>query len=157
VIELVAAYSSEDALLVAIAELRRGGCELVEVYTPHPLSGQQPRTGLSAIAGCAGLAGAIAGYAGQWLIAAYLYPVDSGGRPPHMPLAFVPIALELGFLAAAVAVAIALFVQARLGTLWEPLDELPHADWRLVVRGNDPIALRTLLAETGALWVGGER
>jgi hypothetical protein len=45
--------------------------------------------GLGAVAGAYGL---------QWLLNAYLYPLDAGGRPAHFPLAFVPITFEMGVL-----------------------------------------------------------
>ena len=36
-----------------------------------------------------------------------LYPLDEGGRPPHMPLPFTIITVEMGFLFGALAVVVA--------------------------------------------------
>jgi hypothetical protein len=54
---------------------------------------------------------------------AYDYPLDVGGRPPHMPSAFVPITFEMAVLAAALTIFVALLAHAGLPRLWHPVFE----------------------------------
>ena len=68
------------------------------------------RSRLSLAAGLGGLAGAVAAYALQWYLVAYLYPLDVGGRPPHMPLPFLIITFEMGFLSARCTVFVAFLI-----------------------------------------------
>src|SRR5215470_13616524 len=118
-----------DQAANAIIELRLQGVFRIEVYAPHPVPELdralgQPRSTLARVAAGGALAGVIGGYSAQWLLNAYLYPVDAGARPPHMPLAFVPISIEMGFLLGALSVFAAFLYRARLVRLWEPVLEI---------------------------------
>jgi len=66
----------------------------------------------------AGLAAAAGAYGLQWLLNAYLYPLETGGRPPHFPLAFVPITFEMGVLFASLTAFVGVLVGGRLLRLW---------------------------------------
>jgi len=125
---LLAEYLSADALVGAVRVLRDQGYRL-EAYTPYPMPELDralaaPRSRLSYAAFLLGIFGAAAAYGGQWLISAYLYPIDVGGRPLHFPLAFVPITFEMGILATALGAFAAVLVLARLVVLWDPLFEV---------------------------------
>src|SRR5205085_2986897 len=102
------------------------------------------RSPLAIAAGVGGLAGAIGGYCLQWLLLAYLYPVDAGGRPPNMPLPFTIITIEMGFLFGALSVCAAFFIGARLFKLWDPIFDVPgfesatRAGFWLAVDASDP-------------------
>ena len=118
-----------DQAANAIIELRLQGLVRIEVYAPHPVPELdralgQPRSTLARVAAGGALAGVIGGYSAQWLLNAYLYPVDAGARPPHMPLAFVPIAIEMGFLFGALSVFAGFLWRSRLLRLWDPVFEL---------------------------------
>lgn len=156
-VDLLAEYPSADALIAAVRLVRQTRVRVLETYTPRHLEELEPeRVPLAPIAAGAGISGAAAAYAGQWLVDAYLYPVDAGARPPHMPLAFVPIALEMGFLAAALAVVFAFGVRARLTALWEPVCDIAgfesatQSGYWLAIRGDDINGMRELLERTGA-------
>ena len=123
-------YTDKDALLVAIRVLRARGFTKLEAYSPLPEHDIDEALGakrspLSIAAGLGALGGAIGGYFLQWLLVAYLYPIDAGGRPPHMPLAFVIITVEMGFLFGGLAVFFACLAACRLVRLWDPLFEVP--------------------------------
>ena len=127
---IAAEYADPAALANAIRTLRERGFDQIEAYTPVPvpeLDGVlgRRRSPLAIAAGLGGLGGVIGGYGLQWLLDAYLYPVDTGGRPPHMPLAFVPISIEMGCLFAGVCVFLAWLFSARSFRLWAPIDEMP--------------------------------
>jgi hypothetical protein len=72
-----------------------------------------------------GLAGAGGAYLLQWLLVAYLYPLDVGGRPPHFPLAFVIITFEMGVLLAALCAFVGSLIAGRLVRLTDEVQDLP--------------------------------
>jgi hypothetical protein len=161
---LAAEFAELDELVVALRVVRACGIERVEAYTPYPvpelddLLGARPSP-LSLVAAAGAICGAAGGYGLQWLLDAYLYPVNAGGRPPHMPLAFVIIALEMGFLVAGLAVFFGNLYTARLVTLWAPIadtegfESATRAGFWLALDAADPRyderALSTALRATG--------
>ena len=146
---VAAEYASEHALLAAIHALRTRGFTRLEAYSPVPSDEIDRALGarrspLAVAAGVGGLAGAIGGYFLQWLLVAYLYPVDVGSRPPQMPLPFTIITVEMGFLFGALSVCAAFFIGARLFSLWQPIFDVPgfesatRAGFWLAVDASDP-------------------
>jgi hypothetical protein len=145
----MAEYADEDALLHAIAVLRERGWTRLEAYTPHVIRHLDralgaPKSRLSWIVAVAGVLGAAGGYFLQWWLNAYLYPVDAGNRPAHMPLAYVPITFEMGVLCAGITAFVCVFVMGRLVKLWHPVFETPGFDsatrggYWLAIDGRDP-------------------
>lgn len=156
---IAAEYGSEEALLEAIRAVRATGLETLEVYSPVPSDAIDAALGarrspLALAAGVGGLSGAIGGYFLQWLLVVRLYPVDAGGRPPHMPLPFTIITIEMGFLFGALVVVAAFFAAARLGKLWQPIAEVPgiesatRAAFWLAISADDPAWDGTRVVET---------
>jgi len=154
---LAAEYADEHALVAAIRALRARGIGPMEAYSPIPSHAidkalGEPRSPLAIAAGIGAIAGAGGAYALQWLLVAYLYPVDTGGRPPHMPLPFTIITIEMGFLFAALATFVAFLVASRLVTLWHPMFEVPGFEsatrdgWWLAVGTVDTTAEDVLRA-----------
>jgi hypothetical protein len=122
---LYAELADPEALARAIEQVRAAGPVRVEAYTPYPspaieraLAARPPRLGVAVFA--AGLGAAAGAYGLQWLLNAYLYPLDVGGRPPHFPLAFVPIAFEMGVLFASLTAFAGVIAGGRLLRLWHP-------------------------------------
>lgn len=123
---LLAEFESPEDLVRAVKQLRLLGHEDVETYTPHAveeLEALLPRPRLPWIAGIVGFLAAGGAYLLQWYLACVDYPLDVGGRPAHSPLAFVPIAFELGLLAASLTAVVGLFVGCGLPRLWRPIFE----------------------------------
>ncbi len=162
---LAAEYLSTESLVAAIRLLRGRGVQHHEAYSPVPSRAIDDALGarrspLAIAAGLGALAGAIGGYFLQWLLVAYLYPVDVGSRPPHMPLPFTIITIEMGFLFGALAAVLAFVIASRLFKLWEPIFEVPgfqsatRAAYWLAVDARDPAwdrpALEAALRESGA-------
>ena len=147
---IVAEYRDARALVLAANTLRGRGYTRLEAYTPHPVRDLDPalaapRSRLPWIVAVCGLGGAAAAYALQWWLDAWLYPVDAGNRPPHMPLAFVPITFEMGVLAAGIAAFVAVLALGGLVRLWHPIFEtrgiesVTRAGYWLALDGRDPI------------------
>jgi hypothetical protein len=126
---LLAELPDASALLLALRGLRERGYRELDVRVPHEIEGlaelldaRRRRVPLWTLAG--GLSGAIGAYALQWWISAVDWPLDVGGRPFHSAPAFVPITFESAVLAGGLATFVGLVAHARLGRLWEPLDEV---------------------------------
>jgi hypothetical protein len=127
---VIAELPDDAALLRAVRGLRGRGLTRLEAYTPCIVDGLDEALGrrwssIAIATAAGGLGGAIGGYGLEWLLAAYLYPVHSGLRPPHMPLAFVPIGIEMGFLFGALVTFLAVLAAARLLSPWHPVFEVP--------------------------------
>jgi hypothetical protein len=146
---VAAEYADKDALLVAIRAIRARGFTDLETFTPCPVHEidealAAKRSPLALAAGIGGLAGAIGGYFLQWLLVAYLYPISAGSRPPHMPLPFLIITIEMGFLIGGLTVFVAFFIASRLLKLWDPVFEVPgfesatRAGFWLAIGARDP-------------------
>jgi hypothetical protein len=100
----------------------------IEAYTPYSTDEVRtalgrPRSKLGWFVFAAGLFGASAAYLLQWYLVGYLYPLNVGSRPPHMPLAFVPITFEMGVLCAASTAFFGALIGGRLVRPWHPVFE----------------------------------
>jgi len=127
---LLAEFPDAHSLASAARRLRSHPELTLDAYTPY--SSEEVREALALppsrlpylvfLAACLG-----AGFAYwlEWYTNAHQYPLNVGGRPPHMPLAFVPIAFEMGVLAAAVAAVAGVLVLGKLVRLWDPVFEIP--------------------------------
>lgn len=146
---VIAEYDDEDALLVAIHVVRSRGYSKLQAYTPYPVEDLDEAIGahrspLSLAAGFGAVGGAAGAYFLQWLLVGYLYPIDLGAHPPHMPLAFVIITVEMGFLFGGLTVFFACLFAAKLFRLWEPVCEVDgfesvtRAGFWLAVSADDP-------------------
>src|SRR5690606_38456228 len=124
------------------------GTTKLDAYTPYPLDSVERALGLQRsrlpkLCAAAAFLGASAAYLLQWYLEAHLYPLNSGGRPVHFPLAFFIITFEMGVLAAGLTAFFGVLFTCRLLTLWDPVDEIAgfesatnHRYW-LVVTGHD--------------------
>jgi hypothetical protein len=126
---VLAEFASADAMLEAVAVLRRHGYQGVETYSPSWVDGvaQRLRLGGSRLPRFVfggGLLGTILGYAVQWYANVYDYPYNVGGRPIHPVLAFVPATFEAAVLSAALVAFVGLCVALRLPALWHPVFEV---------------------------------
>jgi len=146
---LAAEYLTSEALIAAICAVRTRGVTRVQAYSPVPSEAIDAALGarrspLAIAAGIGGLLGAGGGYFLQWLLVAYLYPLDVGAQPPHLALAFTIITVEMGFLFGAMFVFVAFLLACDLARLWDPIFEIPgfesatrSAFW-LAVGADDP-------------------
>jgi hypothetical protein len=126
---LLAEFSSPEALARAARALREQGYRRLDAHTPYStevvreaLAIGTSRLPLAIFV--AAIVGAGGAYGLEWLLVAYLYPLDVGGRPAHMPLAFVPICFEMGVLLAATTAFFGVLFAGKLLKLWDPVFEI---------------------------------
>jgi hypothetical protein len=126
---ILAEFGTEHALLAAARHLHAEGHGGVDLHSPVPLPEAPETLGLArsrlplvCLAG--GVLGVASGYLMQWWMAAVDFPINVGNRPPHSPLAFVPITFELGILFAALAVFVGLLVRCGLPRPHHPVFEV---------------------------------
>jgi hypothetical protein len=166
---IMAEFDATPPVLAAIARLRAQGVADIDVFTPFPVTAIEealaiPRSRIPLLAFAAAMLAGAGAYLLQWWMNAYDYPLNVGGRPPHMPPAFVPVTFEMAILACALTAFFAVMVRAGLPRLWDPVFEIDGFErvsvdrfWIAVEVGpaalGDDIA-RTL-REAGALRVVG--
>jgi hypothetical protein len=127
---LLVEFDTTGNLVAAVRRVRELGLTDVDAYTPYSTEEVRDALGhersrLPSFVYGGGLLGAGGAYALEWYTTAHLYPLDVGGRPPHMPLAYVPISFEMGVLAASVTAFFGVLVLGKLVKLWDPVFEVP--------------------------------
>jgi hypothetical protein len=126
---MLAEFDRVEPVLAAIRQLRDRGVADLDVYSPYPVVAIEQQLGIrrSRIPffafGAAVLGGGFA-YWLQWFMNAWDYPLNVGGRPPHMAPAFVPVTFEMAVLACAITAFLAVLVRAGLPRLWDPVFEV---------------------------------
>jgi hypothetical protein len=161
----MAFFDTPHALVEAVRALRKAGYEGIEAYTPFPLEELDDALGLSAssvplatfVGGAIGFVGMLAM---QYIAAALHYPIRVGGRPFTAWPAFIPAALEVTFLLAALGGVLAMVIGNRLPTFYHPVFNVERFErasqdaFVLVVRAEaDPQRLRELLQGLHAVQV----
>ena len=126
---LLAEFGDADALLAAARAARAQGHVDIEAYAPHPVEGLADALGATrdAIAPamlCGGLLGGGGTFALECWSAVFAYPVNVGGRPLFSWPAFLPAAIEMCLLGAALAGVAAMLVGNGLPRLHHPLFEV---------------------------------
>ena len=122
----LARFGDAAALLLAVRELRGLGYTHLEAYTPYAveglaaaLGGTRNRIPLLVLLG--GVCGGFGTLWLQWYAAVIDYPINVGGRPDASWPAFIPAALEMTILFAALFGIIGLFIGNGLPRLNHPL------------------------------------
>lgn len=126
---LLAEFTRPEQLVTALRAMRERGYHRIDAYTPYPVSDAEEavrpgRSRLPMIVFMAGMAAAAGAYWLQWFLDGYLYPLDVGNRPPHMPLAYLIITFEMGVLFAGIAAVVAMLAFAGATRLWDPVFEV---------------------------------
>ncbi len=124
---LLAEFGGADELVQAVLRTRAqalGG--LLEAYSPFPIAGLAAALGSRRDAVppwmlLGGLIGGLGTYAVEWYSAVLDFPINVGGRPLASWPAFVPPALEMTLLGAALAGVTAMLVGNGLPRLHHPL------------------------------------
>jgi hypothetical protein len=145
----LARFDDADALLLAVRELRGLGYTRIEAYTPYAVEGLAEALGpvrnrIPLLVLLGGLCGGFGTLFLQWYASVVDYPIDVGGRPDASWPAFVPAALEMTILFAALFGIVGMFVANGLPRLHHPLFAVPEFDaasrdgFFLWLRADDP-------------------
>ena len=118
---VVGAFTSEEGLRAALPRLREAGFQHVETYTPTAL--EESGSILPVVILIAGVLGCAGGFLMQCYATMISYPLNIGGRPDFSWPAFVPIAFEIGVLAAMGAGFFGYFIVNHLPHLYDSIDE----------------------------------
>ncbi|HEY4058680.1 MAG TPA: DUF3341 domain-containing protein [Kofleriaceae bacterium] len=172
-VALVAELGSGAELCRGIQILRDLGMSRFETFTPYAVDGLDDLLGVQRsrvpwIALAAALVGGGAAYGLQWWINVVDYPLNSGGRPLHSVLAFLPITFEMAVLFGATAAFVGALLLGGLPALWHPMfeiDEFRSATddgfWLAVHAGDTALeraSATAALEAAGArrvIWLGG--
>jgi len=146
---ILAEFENPSKLAHAIRVLRARGYRDLDAYTPYSTEEVRDALGrgrskLSWAVLLAAVAGGAGAYSLEWYTVGFLYPLNVGGRPPHMPLAFVPITFEMTVLCGAGAAVVSLLWSGKLLRWWDPVFEAEGFEstsidrfW-LEIRATDP-------------------
>jgi hypothetical protein len=161
----MAFFETPEALVDAVKALREAGYKQIEAYTPFPLEALDEALDirgnavpLAAFAG--GVIGALGMLVMQYIAAVIHYPIRVGGRPFASWPAFIPPALEITFLLAALGGVLAMLIGNRLPKFYHPVFHVERFErasqdaFVLVVRSERvEEQLRSLLQGLGAAQV----
>lgn len=119
--KVVGAFTSEAGLKAALPRLHEAGFHKLETYTPTAL--EEGGSILPLIILIAGILGCAGGFLMQCYATMVSYPLNIGGRPDFSWPAFVPIAFEIGLMAAMITGFLGYFILNHLPHLYDPIDE----------------------------------
>lgn len=122
----LAEFVDATSLLAAVSQLRIEGYTAVEAYSPYAVDGLADALGpvrnrIPVMMLCGGIAGGLGTLALEYYSAVIDYPINVGGRPDASWPAFIPAALEMTLLFAAVAGVVGMLVSNGLPRLHHPL------------------------------------
>src|SRR6185437_3231475 len=166
---LLAEFDDAEHLRGAALRLRREGhYTRIEAYSPYPVDGladalEKPRIHVPFWTMIGGILGGTSTFALEWYSAVIAYPIDVGGRPTFSWPAFIPAALEMTILWAAIFGVGAMLLGSGLPRLHHPLFGMPafqrasNDRFFLLVRAEDPqfhlLSCRAFLESLGPLSV----
>ena len=126
-VALLVEFASAEELLGAVGRVRRAQPDCaIEAYSPFAVEGLDEALGVRhdgvapwTLLGA--LVGGVGTYALEWYSAVFNYPINVGGRPTASWPAFIPPALEMTELGAAVFGVLAMLIGNGLPRLHHPL------------------------------------
>jgi hypothetical protein len=145
----LARFDDAEALLLAVRELRDLGYTQMEAYTPYAVEGLAEALGpirnhIPLLMLLGGLCGGFGTLFLEWYASVVDYPIDVGGRPDASWPAFIPAALEMTILFAALFGIVGMLVANGLPRLNHPLFDVARFDaasrdgFFLWLRADDP-------------------
>jgi hypothetical protein len=128
---LVAEFHSPREIVLAARQAHQAGFRRLDAYTPYPIEElsealELSRSPLPLMVLAAGIAGALGGYALEYLTSVVIYPLNIGGRPLHSWPAFIVPAFETTILCAAGAAVVGMLALNRLPEPYHPVFNVPE-------------------------------
>jgi Protein of unknown function (DUF3341) len=133
---VVAEFRGSDALLEGTRKMRDRGHVRIDTHTPYPVHGLEEVLGIrrvripTLVLGAA-LSGVALAYGMMYFLNAVDFPLNVGNRPPHSPLAFIPVTFELMVLLGGTTAFFGLFALLRLPQPYHPV-----FDWEAFARAS---------------------
>src|SRR5271170_5538278 len=98
-------FETANQLIEAAEKTRLAGYRDIDAYAPFPVEGLSEAMGLgrswvSLVCLIGGLLGGLTGFAFQYWVNVFAYPINIAGRPPNSWPAFIPVTFELTILGA---------------------------------------------------------
>jgi hypothetical protein len=127
---LLAEFDNPDGMVNAARQANAAGYTHMDCYSPYPVGDAADAMGfkkseMGPVMFIGGLMGATAGFLMQYLLNAYDYPYNVGGRPYMSWPSFVPVTFEAMVLTAALSGLFGLIAICGLPMLYHPLFNVP--------------------------------
>jgi len=127
---LMAEFDTPEDLLAAAKHAHAEGYRRMDAYSPFPVEGLSEAIGfhhtrLPLLVLIAGIVGAIVGFASQYYVTVFDYPINVGGRPLNSWPAYIPITFEVTILFAALTAVVGMIALNRLPMPYHPVFNFP--------------------------------
>ena len=127
---LLAEFDSPEELLSAAKRAHAEGYRRMDAHTPFPVEGLSEAIGfqhtrLPLLVLIAGIIGAIVGFASQYYVTVFDYPINVGGRPLNSWPSYIPITFEVTILFAALAAVVGMIALNGLPMPYHPVFNVP--------------------------------
>ncbi|MFI5340428.1 MAG: DUF3341 domain-containing protein [Candidatus Methylomirabilales bacterium] len=128
---LMAEFDGPDDLLAAAKRAHAEGYRRMDAYSPFPVEGLAEAIGgqhtrLPLLVLIAGLVGAFVGFASQYYVTVFDYPINVGGRPLNSWPSYIPITFEVTILFAALTAVVGMIALNRLPMPYHPVFNVPR-------------------------------
>jgi hypothetical protein len=127
---LMAEFDTPEDLLAAAKHAHAEGYRRMDAYSPFPVEGLSEAIGfhhtrLPLLVLIAGIVGAIVGFASQYYVTVFDYPINVGGRPLNSWPAYIPITFEVTILFAALTAVVGMIALNRLPMPYHSVFNVP--------------------------------
>src|SRR5574337_44658 len=127
---LLAEFDGPEEVLSAAKRAHAEGYRRMDAHTPFPVEGLSeaiglPHTRLPLLVLLAGLFGAFVGFASQYYVTVFDYPINVGGRPLNSWPSYIPITFEVTILFAALTPVVGMIALNGLPMPYHPVFNVP--------------------------------
>jgi len=146
---VMAEFDNPTDVVAATRRAHEEGYRNIDAYSPYPIEALSEAVGphkerLPLIVLIGGIVGLIGGYALQYYVSVWNYPLNVGGKPLHSWPAFIPITFETTVLGAAMAAIFGMLALNGLPEPYHPVFNVPNFAlasrdrFFLVIEARDP-------------------
>jgi hypothetical protein len=124
-------FETAKQLIEAAEKTREAGYRRIDAYAPFPVEGLSEALGLRRswvpfVTLIGGLLGGLSGFAFQYWVNVYSYPMNIGGRPLNSWPAFIPVTFELTILGASTFAVFGMLAMNKLPQPHHPVFNVPR-------------------------------